>query len=330
MSPEVISRWAKHVQLLNAYGPSEAAVVATINANVLDRASSCIGYGISSTLTWVIDPNNHDRLCPLGAIGELALEGPTLARCYLNDTQKTAAAFITNPKWMMDFSGAMPVPRKIYKTGDLVKYNADGSLDYIGRKDNQVKLHGQRMDLGEVEHRLKMDPSIRHVIVLIPKSGLLQQRLVAMLSLNNISAPGNVLSSDACKIIRDEQQLRRGQSDLINIRNRLEAQLPPYMLPQAWALVESIPILVSGKLDRNKVKGWVESADDDTYEQIMGSGTSEEQISQATKTTAVLQDIWASVLNLPPAKVNLNRSFISLGTSRNSWGLSVYLTKFRW
>jgi non-ribosomal peptide synthetase component F len=90
---------------------------------------------------------------PIGSIGELLIEGPTVARGYLNDETKTVKAFIVNPKWsslLTPDTGVMNTVR-MYKSGDLVRYNSDGSISYIGRKDTQIKLNGQRIELGEIE-----------------------------------------------------------------------------------------------------------------------------------------------------------------------------------
>lgn len=323
MSPEVIARWAGNVELINAYGPSEASVIATLNTNVSSENPSCIGYGISPTLTWVVDPEDHDQLCPLGTIGELAIEGPTLARGYLNDELKTAAAFVDNPAWTATFPSPASAPRRIHKTGDLVKYNPDGSLEYVGRKDNQVKLHGQRMDLGEIEHRLETDPRVRHVIVLMPKTGFFQERLISVLSLNSLSAEYAVLSAGTCQLVDKEDRV---DSELAEIRNRLSAQLPSYMLPRAWAVVKDLPMLVSGKLDRKKVQGWVENIPEETYQQIVGRVGNQESTAEATGVASVLQEIWAQVLNIPLEKVKLNQSFLSLGEFSKTSKQSLVLT----
>jgi acyl-coenzyme A synthetase/AMP-(fatty) acid ligase len=195
-------------------------------------------------------------------------------------------------------------------TGDLVKYRHDGSLEYFGRKDSQVKLNGQRLDLGEIEQRLDTDPRVRHVIVLMPKTGHFQKRLIAIISLHSSSIDNSVLSVETCELVNNGQQV---DSELSDIKDGLSKQLPSYMLPQAWAIVNRLPMLVSGKLDRKKVKNWVESLSEETYQMIAGIHGEDENTVEATGVTATLQDIWAQVLNLPREKVKLNRSFLSLG-----------------
>ena len=110
---------------------------------------------------------DHNKLAPIGAIGELLLEGPLLARGYLKDEQKTRAAFIENPGWTKTIKSAgESESRRFYKTGDLVQYNTDGTIRYVERKDTQVKINGQRLELGEIEHHIKvLLPEAQHIAV---------------------------------------------------------------------------------------------------------------------------------------------------------------------
>ncbi|PZD22077.1 EntF, Non-ribosomal peptide synthetase modules protein, partial [Pyrenophora tritici-repentis] len=114
-----------------------------------------LGKSVAS-VSWVVDPNDHHKLAPLGAVGELLVEGPILARGYLNDAEKTAAAFIDDPAWLLEGCDQHAGRRgRLYKTGDLVHYDADGNLVYVNRKDAQVKVRGQRVELGEIEHHVR-------------------------------------------------------------------------------------------------------------------------------------------------------------------------------
>lgn len=319
LSREVVTKWAHRVKLINGYGPTETTIFAVLKDVSPTTDPACIGYGIPCTLTWVVDPENHDRLTPLGAIGELALEGPALAREYLKNPKKTAEAFVDEPTWMKHFQSTLPSPRRIYKTGDLVRYNPDGSVEYISRKDHQVKLHGQRMELGEIEHRLHEDDHVRHAVVILPKEGLLKGRLVTILSLNSLKSGSSIISDNACELISGAD-LTRMYSELITIQKNLEAQLPIYMVPQTWAVIKKLPMLVSGKLDRKKITHWIEHIDEPTYDRIMQDydnvkrGHVEDDVKEDKNTSVkILQDIYAQVLNLPSNKVDPNRSFVSLG-----------------
>lgn len=160
MTKEIADIWGDRLQLINAYGPTETAIVCTsrtirgpqtgLEEDKRHRPEN-IGRPVNS-LNWVIDPLNHDQLVPVGCIGELAVTGPILARGYLNDISKTTEAFIPSAAWM----GRLEVePQMMYKTGDLVRQDpADGSIIYIGRKDNQTKVNGQRLELGKSTPKL--------------------------------------------------------------------------------------------------------------------------------------------------------------------------------
>ncbi|OCL10210.1 AMP-binding-domain-containing protein, partial [Glonium stellatum] len=132
MSQSNLETWSKAQNLVNAYGPSECSVAAVTNPHVTSETDpKNIGYPVGIH-AWVVDPDDYNKLVPVGCVGELLAEGNTLARCYFNDDQKTAQAFIRNPKWAegRSFRG--------YLTGDLVRQNSDGSLNFVGRKDTQV------------------------------------------------------------------------------------------------------------------------------------------------------------------------------------------------
>ncbi|KAL3480239.1 hypothetical protein BJX99DRAFT_254833 [Aspergillus californicus] len=320
LSLEVVAKWSNKVKLLGAYGPTETVVIAAVNHDFVNHSFSCIGYGTPSTPTWIIDAEDHDRLVPLGAVGELALEGPTLAREYLNNPKKTAEAFVSEPGWIKSFPSSMPSPRRIYKTGDLAKYNPDGSIEYLGRKDHQVKLHGQRMELGEIEHRLSESHNIRHAVVILPQAGPLQQKLVAVVSLNSLTMDANISSSGACELVSQKDMVGVGHQETSAIHQNIEGQLPIYMVPTVWAVVENLPMLVSGKLDRKKITSWLEHLDASTYDRIMQDydslvmDTAELNDQQDEGSTIVtLRDVFAQVLNIPLHKVDPDRSFINLG-----------------
>jgi amino acid adenylation domain-containing protein len=149
------SRWAERTQMVNGYGPTECCVFCVALIGTHGLTSGVIGKSVAS-VGWVVDPANHNRLAPLGSIGELLVEGPILARGYLNDAEKTSTAFISDPTWLTEGTRGYPGRRgRLYKTGDLVRYNSDGNLVCVGRKDEQVKVRGQRVELGEIEHHVR-------------------------------------------------------------------------------------------------------------------------------------------------------------------------------
>lgn len=154
-SPEVVDKWVSAgLDVVNGYGPSEASCAFSYNiytrqhpqANNIGRAlkNACQGH--------VVNPDNYNQLLPAGALGELLIRGPTLGRGYLNEPEKTAAVYIDNPSWLHE--SAQREFGRVYKTGDLVRQLPDQSFEIHGRIDKQVKLNGQRIELGDIEHKV--------------------------------------------------------------------------------------------------------------------------------------------------------------------------------
>ncbi|KAF5708858.1 peramine synthetase [Fusarium globosum] len=164
---DVIPWWEK-VRIVSLYGPCECTPNSTINsspASPVEATSMGKGIGLN---TWIAQADDHDSLVSLGSVGELLLEGPLLGLGYLNDAEKTAMAFIENPKWLSQGSSKYPGRSgRLYKTGDLVKYTADGSLLFISRKDEQVKIRGQRVELGEIEHAIRSHEQVKDAVVIL-------------------------------------------------------------------------------------------------------------------------------------------------------------------
>jgi amino acid adenylation domain-containing protein/non-ribosomal peptide synthase protein (TIGR01720 family) len=321
MSRSHVATWS-HIELVNGYGPAESSVAAVVNPSVgpLTEATD-IGLPCGVRV-WLVDPTDHNRLVPVGCVGEMLLEGPSLARGYLNDAAKTEESFIFGPVWAQDADNA---PRRFYKTGDLARYNSvSGSFSYIGRKDTQIKLHGQRIELGEIEHHLAVDEDVQHAMVLLPKKGPLAKRLITILSLLGPTAsadnqkPGAAALSLAGNPSLTEPIMER-------IRTRLGAHLPAYMVPSTWLCVDAIPMLASRKMDRKTVATWIETTL--TAEQCQE--VIREQRAAKTKTTSAngktknsplseieinLRNIWSLVLNFPADDIDPDdRSFLSLG-----------------
>ena len=313
LSKETVVKWADSVTLVNGYGPTEAAVFAVVNSHVSrDRDPTTIGRNHDGGCTWIVETENPNRLAPLGSSGELCLEGPLLAREYYNNPEKTAAAFIKNPSWIKDFDNGEN-ERRIYRTGDLVRYNPDGSIVYTGRIDNQVKLHGQRMELGEIEHRLELYPQIKHAFVALPKTGPCQKRLVGVVSVNDLPEAAAALAANSCDLIPAGPRLDMARAKVLEASNLLTDQVPGYMVPSVWVIMEFLPILVSGKLDRKQVASWLDKLDEATYRSILNASEEVESSSSQTATAVLLRNVWASVFDMPVESIKFNESFLSLG-----------------
>ena len=147
-----INTWADKLRLMNGYGPTETCVFCVMKTfdGPKDR-NDILGYAVSS-LSWIVQPHDLNQLAPVGSVGMLMVQGPTLARGYLNDTTKTKAVFLDDVSYLPEAPGTI---NRVYNTGDRARYNSDGSITYLGRIDTQVKLRGQRIELAEIEHHTK-------------------------------------------------------------------------------------------------------------------------------------------------------------------------------
>lgn len=250
---ENITRWFGKVRLFNCYGPAECAACAIGEVTSKDSRPGNIGRQFGAELCWVVDPENHHRLLPVGAVGELVVEGPTLARGYLDDLAKTQAVFIKSPNWPR---GAGPDrTRRLYKTGDLVRQNSDGTFDFAGRKDLQLKVRGQRVELGEVEYHLSTFPGIALSIAAMPQSGCYGHTLVGVIQLQQQNG-GNHMQCTTIELIHNEN-VSAAKFDTQKLSHFLKSKLPHYMVPGHLIVISRLPLSVSGKIDRKAVDAWL-------------------------------------------------------------------------
>lgn len=261
MMPDDVKSWADKLKLINAYGPSECAVCCTSNTNVtLDSTPTDIGKSISTCRCWIVDPNDHEQLLGPGCDGELLIEGPILAREYLNDEERTGSTFIDAPLWLRHLIGDNAQYSRLYKTGDIVRYEDDGSLIFVGRKDTQVKLRGQRISLPEIDNQLLKHPNVQHGLVLFPKSGPFSGRLVAAIHTDNHWEDSGSSKTD----IKFYASSDKGSKLISSINEHLAMVLAPYMIPTVYAVLSSVPLLPSGKLDRKKILSYITTVSEST------------------------------------------------------------------
>ncbi|GER91676.1 hypothetical protein KDW_58380 [Dictyobacter vulcani] len=198
--------------IYNLYGPSEDTTYSTytlVNSNYLT-----IGRPLSGTQVYVLDP--YLQPVPLGVRGELYLSGEGLARGYYGRGELTAERFIPNP------FGPTPGAR-MYRTGDVVRYRADGDLDFIGRVDHQVKIRGFRIELGEIENCLQRHRDVKDVVVTVQEESNGTKRILAYVV---------------------------GTADVDGLRHYLQEYLPAYMIPAFFLPLEALPLTPNGKVDR--------------------------------------------------------------------------------
>ncbi|KAK9765829.1 hypothetical protein K7432_005517 [Basidiobolus ranarum] len=292
----LLKTWAHMVTLHNVYGPTEAAVMFMANPIVSEEIScSNIGKPIGCNSIYILDEDMHP--VPLGVCGELCVSGPQLARGYLNRPDLTAQAFEKSTVC----SG-----ERLYRTGDLARFNADGSVELIGRKDNQIKLNGLRIELDEIEHALYEHSEVKRACVLPLASNTSRMSLVGFLTFNNMD------DNETTVEVLSGSNLLFTTSYIDELQNIMRKRLPSYMIPNIWLPLNRIPVNSSGKIDRKHLSTLYSSL---SLEELLSvSGTTNEY--DGTTLTAVekcIRNIWSEVLNVPPNRIAINDSFYQLG-----------------
>ncbi|KAL1634673.1 NRPS [Diplodia intermedia] len=307
-----VAVWGKSTRVVNGYGPSEVGVGCTTNHSAATgRPYVSIGPGTGGVM-WIVDRDDHDQLVPVGAVGELLVEGPCVGEGYMGDPEKTAAAFIVDPPWLTaGFKGVEGRMGRVYKTGDLVKYDPDGSgfLVFVGRKDTQVKLRGQRVELGEVEYHLRAQLPARVRVaaeVIKPEGPGKQPMLVAFMS-----DPETETTQDRDAPVERISFSPEVAAIMSEMDDRLKAVLPKYMVPAAYIPINHMPALVSGKTDRKVLRQVGATM---VLQDMEKSSTSVGEIQEPTTPAETsLRKTWSRVFNLPEAEIGINHSFFALG-----------------
>lgn len=260
---------------------------------------------------------------PIGAVGELVIEGHTVARGYLGDEIKTAKAFITNPAWASSLLAENELfdTARMYKSGDLVRYNPDGTVGYIGRKDTQIKLNGRRIELAEIEFHVneKFADNIQSAVELVaPASRTSAKALAVFFAIND---DPRVLSTElvqpASSDLPQSDELLLPMNDDVrelckSLENALVGVLPAYMIPSIFFPMKKLPWTPAGKLDRNRLRVLVQNLSKETLSPYRLANSMHKK-KPTTEAERRLQKLVSSVLNLPLSSVGADDSFIRLG-----------------
>ncbi|GGA11459.1 non-ribosomal peptide synthetase [Okeania sp. KiyG1] len=315
---EQVQKFTPNCQIINHYGPTEATVgvliykVTQASQNI-GAATVPLGRPLPNTQIFLLD--KQLRPVPVGFPGELYIGGDNLARGYLNQSSLKQDRFQTNPfnqklsvkvknhklklkitrgQWFnreakfkiktKELESLEPKKRKfsfserLYRTGDLARYLPDGNIEFLGRIDNQVKLHGFRIELGEIETRLNNHPSVRETVVLLSEKNTEYKRLVAYVVPRVRPAP-----------------------KVSELRHYLQETLPEFMIPSRFVFLNRFPLNPNGKLDRRKLLD-AETTDPRLETSYIAPKTHQEKI---------LAKIWADVLNVE--QVGIEDNFFELG-----------------
>ncbi|WP_162034216.1 non-ribosomal peptide synthetase, partial [Chryseobacterium potabilaquae] len=270
--PDIDRKEYQDIILINEYGPTESTVCATYHHYHEDGNPLNIGRPIANTTIYVLDA----YLCPLpvGAVGELYIGGSGLSRGYLNLAELTAERFLLNP-FQSEEEKAIGYNDRMYKTGDLGRYLANGDLEYIGRNDFQVKIRGYRIELGEIENGLLSYKGIKQSVVLAKENSSGLKYLV-----------GYYVSDTS---VNHEE-----------LSVYLSGLLPEYMVPSVYVHLESLPMTINGKLDRNALPEPHFTGD-------------REYIAPTTILEKQLAEIYGEVLGLPVESIGIHDDFFRLG-----------------
>ncbi|KAH9208219.1 hypothetical protein DL95DRAFT_480659 [Leptodontidium sp. 2 PMI_412] len=307
-SPRDVNFWGQVTRIIIGYGPCECTIGCTVNSSAATgRDYISIGPGNGAAI-WVVDPNDHNRLMPVGAVGELLVEGPIVGQGYLNDPEKTTAAFVVDPPWLTSGHDGFPGRTgRLYKSGDIGMYDPDGSgnIVFVGRQDTQVKLRGQRVELSEIESQLKARlPSDINVIaeVITPQGAGGQPTLVAFIAPQSTKG----LANDELKLAELSEDLRQA---LAKADADVKETLPRYMVPNAYISPSYIPVLISGKTDRKRLRAFGATVDLRQLDQ----GSSSAPTRELNELESQLRHGWSEVLKIDHESIRLEDNFFALG-----------------
>lgn len=309
--------WSRLTRIIIAYGPSECTVGCTVNGNVVaTNQNPTIGKGVGAVM-WIVDPSDHEHLLPIGAVGELLVEGPIVGDGYLHNPEKTAEVFIETPKWLQAGSRAV-VGRtgRLYKTGDLVKYDRDGSIIFQGRKDTQVKLRGQRIELSEVEHHLRLnlpDWIELSAEVIVSNVNGAKPTLVAFMTGKPVAGTDVDMSSSQSTthplVLSCMPEVLANCLD--GLEKRLSETAPIYMIPSAYIPISKMPMMVSGKLDRKELKAAVSEMSPRELTSLRSKG--KETCAPKSENGLRLQKLWSQLLCIDKSSISTDDNFFALG-----------------
>ncbi|MBI5301745.1 MAG: amino acid adenylation domain-containing protein [Chloroflexi bacterium] len=278
--PEMLALWRRTpmrgARLLNAYGPTETTITALtfeVEDQITHDPRVPVGRPLANRAAYILDRMGNP--VPVGVPGELHIGGASLARGYLNRPELTAEKFIN---YQLPIANCQ-LPIRVYKTGDLARFRSDGNIEFLGRLDNQIKIRGIRVELGEIEAALNQHPIVREGIVIAREDSAGEKQLVAYV------------------VARED-----GQRPTANeLRDFLRAKLPDYMAPAAFIFLDALPLNVSGKVDRRALP----------IPDLGRPDLASSYVAPRTTIEAELARVWAALLKVE--RVGIHDNFFDLG-----------------
>ncbi|KAI3319786.1 putative aminoadipate-semialdehyde dehydrogenase [Xylariaceae sp. AK1471] len=304
VSLDASTTWGKALRFYNGWGPCEASVISSV-AKLAPNSPypESIGAPVNCSI-WIVNPKNPNELTPIGAVGEILIEGPGVARGYLKDDVKTRISFIKPPPWAPPREGGLC---HFYRTGDLAKYNPDGSIGFVGRKDSQVKIRGQRLELGEVEGAIAGCDEVSDVFI-TTKIYEGRTELVAVIYLANYLLPRETILQE---LVSEYSEV--SSRDLRAVRDYARSKLPSYMVPTIWLAVEKLPKTASVKIDRVSISQWLKTKNLSLARAALDTAIHKSLTPPSTADEKLLQSIWSSVLSVPEPGIGRESIFGQLG-----------------
>ncbi|KAG0197423.1 hypothetical protein BGX28_009095, partial [Mortierella sp. GBA30] len=281
--PQVLRRIAPNSSIINGYGPTECCIGTTVWQCTPDYCGDIVPIGrpIPHKTVYLLD--GYGNPVPLGAVGEIFIGGIGVARGYLNRPELTADRFLLDP-----FTAGSKA--RMYKTGDRARYLPDGNLVYMGRNDNQIKIRGFRVELGEIEARLKEHFLVSEAMV-IASGEESYKRLVAYVI---------VKQGDQLQQAMDQVEGSAKAQLVMTLRSHLATKLPDYMVPAAFVRMDAFPLTPNGKLDRRSLPLPAE-----------GDYAHQEYEDPQGEVELALAAIWSELLRVE--RVGRHDSFFALG-----------------
>jgi amino acid adenylation domain-containing protein len=254
----------------NMYGPTETTVWSGLSRVELSERPITIGRAIANTQLYVMD--KHQQLAPMGVTGEIYIGGAGLGHGYVNRAALTAEKFV--PDSLSGVAGA-----RLYRTGDIGRWRAEGELEYLGRLDEQVKIRGHRIELGEIESVLSQHPAIRHAAVIAPHDENQHPLLLAFVVADSVTPPSAA-----------------------ELRQFLRQKLPDYMLPSAFIMLDELPLTPAGKIDRRRLS---------QMKSAQPLAATHVYVAPRTAVEEKLVEIWQKLLGVE--RVGVEDNFFELG-----------------